>query len=578
MAGQRPKGWKLLKAALATRKSATMLAFGFSSGLPFALLIGTLTAWLGEVGVKLATIGIFSWIGLAYSFKFLWSPVVDRVQIPGLERIGRRKSWIALCQAIIAVCLALLALTNPATSIGNFVLIAFAAALASASHDIAIDGWRIDQADEESPIELLSALTQFGYRTASIVGGAIALVLAARMSWPNVYLIMAAIFVVLLLITFTAPDTPRPERQKLYGALAEPGALKPGVRALLLAIVGISWLWAIVRLVTFAVSMLEPAAPGATPPSVADFTKTWGVLIIIATVFVPLAIAAIANRLARSRDKVLTARDSAHGPGRTVMNHLYSALVDPLAELSARMGWGVLAAIGFILTYAICYNIWASFAYPFYLDYMHYTKDQVAFASKIFGIIMTMLGISLGGYLFAKIGRFPTILMGAILPPLGNFLYADLADGAPMIDGFAHLLRLDSLARMFGSDERMMRLLLAICYENITTGLALTAFVAYVSSIVSKKYGAIQYALLGSLLSLVGTLGRGAVGEAFDTYGYAPVFRWTAATALVSTIFVLLEWWRVTAQERRAAAAETVQADRPAKVSQALGETGQPAR
>jgi PAT family beta-lactamase induction signal transducer AmpG len=344
---------------------------------------------------------------------------------------------------------------------------------------------------------------------------------------------------------------------------------------LLLAIVGISWLWAIVRLVTFAVSMLEPAAPGETPPSVADFTKTWGVLIIIATVFVPLAVAAIANRLARSPDRVLAAHDPAHGPGRTVMNHLYSALVDPLAELSARMGWGVLAAIGFILTYAICYNIWASFAYPFYLDYMHYTKDEVAFASKIFGIIMTMLGISLGGYLFARIGRFPTILLGAILPPLGNFLYADLADGAPMIDSFAHLLRLDALARAFGSDERMMRLLIAICYENITTGLALTAFVAYVSSIVSKKYGAIQYALLGSLLSLVGTLGRGWVGEAFDLYGYAPVFRWTAATAIVSTIFVLLEWARVTAQDRRAA---EVGRDTDARVSEALAESGQPAR
>jgi PAT family beta-lactamase induction signal transducer AmpG len=96
----------------------------------------------------------------------------------------------------------------------------------------------------------------------------------------------------------------------------------------------------------------------------------------------------------------------------------------------------------------------------------------------------------------------------------------------------------------------MMRLLIAICYENITTGLALTAFVAYVSSIVSKKYGAIQYALLSSLLSLVGTLGRGWVGEAFDQYGYAPVFRWTAATALVSTLFVLLEWWRVSRAER----------------------------
>jgi PAT family beta-lactamase induction signal transducer AmpG len=388
---------------------------------------------------------------------------------------------------------------------------------------------------------------------------------------------MGGVFVVLLLVTLMAPDSPRPERQALYGALAQPGALKPGIRGLLLAIVGASWLWAIIRLVTFAVSMLAPAAPGTTPPSIADFTKTWGVLIIMATVFVPLAVAAVANRLARSPDKVLAAPDPRRGAGRTVMNHLYSALVDPLAELSGRMGWGVLAAIGFILTYAICYNIWASFAYPFYLDYMHYTKDEVAFASKIFGIIMTMVGISLGGYLFAKIGRFPTILLGAILPPLGNFLYADLADGAPGIDAFAHLLRLDALARAFGSDERLMRLLLAICYENISTGLALTAFVAYVSSIVSKKYGAIQYALLGSLLSLVGTLGRGAVGEAFDKYGYAPVFRWTAATALVSTLFVLLEWWRVTAQERREATA-TVAADASAKTAEALAETGQPAR
>jgi MFS transporter, PAT family, beta-lactamase induction signal transducer AmpG len=578
MAGERPKGFKLLKAALATRKSATMLAFGFSSGLPFALLIGTLTAWLGEVGVKLATIGIFSWIGLAYSFKFLWSPVVDRLPLPALERLGRRKSWIALGQSIVCACLVLLALTNPALAIGKFVLIAFVAAIAAASHDIAIDAWRIDQADEAAPIDLLSAVYQFGYRTASIVGGAIALVLAARMSWPHVFLVMAAIFIGLLLVTLTAPDSPRPERESLYGALSEPGALKPQVRAALLAIVGASWLWAILRLITFAVAMLTPARPGLTPPSVADFTKTWGVLIIFATVFVPLAVAALANLLAKRSHRVLAAPDRTVGAGRTVMNHLYSALVDPLAELCQRMSWGVLAAIGFILTYAICYNIWASFAYPFYLDYLHYTKDEVAFASKIFGIIMTMIGISLGGYLFAKLGRFPTILLGAILPPLGNFLYADLAQGSANIDAFSHLLRLDSLAHLFGSDERLMRLLLAICYENISTGLALTAFVAYVSSIVSKKYGAIQYALLSSLLSLVGTLGRGAVGEAFDKYGYAPVFRWTAATAIVSTTFVLLEWARVTAQERRAHAGEGVPPDTPAKTSEALGETGQPAR
>jgi PAT family beta-lactamase induction signal transducer AmpG len=301
----------------------------------------------------------------------------------------------------------------------------------------------------------------------------------------------------------------------------------------------------------FMASMLMTPA-GQTPPSVSDFTKGYGPLIIVATVFVPLIVAAATNWMARQGKAVLTAPDTTHSTRRTVANHLYSALVAPLGELSGRLGWGVVVVIGFILTYALCYNIWASFAYPFYLDYLRYTKDEVAFASKIFGIIMTMLGIGLGGYLFARIGRFPTVLLGAALPPLGNLLYADLANGSPHLDAFSHLLHLDVLAQSFGSDERIMRLLLAISYENISTGLALTAWMAYVSSIVSKRFAAVQYALLGSLVSLVGTLGRGVTGESIDTYGYATVFEWTAATASLSVLFVLFEWVRVARIDRRA--------------------------
>jgi PAT family beta-lactamase induction signal transducer AmpG len=576
VAGQRPKGWKLLKAALATRKAATMLAFGFSSGLPFALLIGTLNAWLGEVGVKLATIGVLSWIGLSYSFKFLWSPLVDRFPLPGLDRLGRRKSWILLCQTVMVLSFAGLALTSPAHAIGTFALFAFCGAVASATQDIAIDAWRIDQADDENPIELLSALTQFGYRTASIVGGAVALVLAARMSWPSVYLIMAALIALVAIFTFSAPDTARPERTAMYAALAEPGALSPAVRATALSVVGISWAWAIISVIRFMAAMLNTPV-GTTPPSVADFTKSYGPWIIVATVFVPLIVAAVINWMKSNRRGVLTSSDATRSTGRTIANHLYSALVAPLSELSERLGWGVLVVIGFILSYALCYNIWAAFAYPFYLDFLHYSKDEVAFASKIFGIIMTMIGIGLGGYLFAKIGRFPTVLIGAILPPLGNLLYADLAEGSHRLDAVSHLLRLDALAAAFGSDERMMRLLLAISYENITTGLALTAWMAYVSSIVSKRFAAVQYALLGSLVSLVGTLGRGVTGEAFDLYGYAPVFRWTAATALISTVFVLLEWWRVSAKDRRQRAID-IDAVVKAQAGEAIAATGEVSR
>ena len=226
-------------------------------------------------------------------------------------------------------------------------------------------------------------------------------------------------------------------------------------------------------------------------------------------------------------------------PVRTAANHLYGALIAPLADLTARLRWGVLIVIGLILTYALCYNVWGSFAYPFYLDFMHYSKDEVAFASKVFGIVMSIIGVSLGGFLFVKIGRFPTVLIGAAAPIFGNFLYADLAEGAPHIDLVLHFFGLGG-----NGDPRMARLLLTICYENISTGLAGAAFVAYVSSIVSKKFPAVQYALLSSLTFLIGSLGKGLAGEMIDKMGYASVFRYVAAAGLLAILFVLLEWWR----------------------------------
>src|ERR1700712_6070489 len=174
-ATKRPKGLKVFAAALRTRKSASMLVFGFASGLPVALLAGTLTAWLGEVGIKLATIGVLSWIGLTYAFKFLWSPLVDRVQLPVIGALGRRKSWIVSCQAVMILALIAIVTTDPVTDIGRFAIFAFIGALASATQDIAIDGWRIDVADEKTPVELLSSVYQLGGRSASIVGGAVAL-------------------------------------------------------------------------------------------------------------------------------------------------------------------------------------------------------------------------------------------------------------------------------------------------------------------------------------------------------------------------------------------------------------------
>jgi len=371
------------------------------------------------------------------------------------------------------------------------------------------------------------------------------------MSWSLVYLLMGGLIGLMVLVALRAPDTPRPDTDILHKELEEPGALNPRARSVALVIVGVSWTWAILTIAHFMISMLT-TAPGEKQPSVSDFTKAYGPWIIFATVIVPLIVAAVTNWLRDRKRYTLSKPDHRHTPGRNALNHLYVALVAPLGELSARLGWGVLIVIGLILTYTLCYNIWSSFAFPFYLDFLHYSKDEVAFASKVFGIFMTMIGIALGGYLFVRIGRLPTVLIGAVLPVFGNFVYADLAEGGPTLDAVAGTLGLTQLFGYFGFDERMVRLLLAISLENISTGIAGAAFVAYLSGIVSKRFTAVQYALLSSLTFLIGSLGRGIAGEAFDTYGYATVFRWTAAAGAIAIVFVVLEWMRVTAEGRRA--------------------------
>src|SRR4028118_669266 len=126
---QAPKGLRLLRTALGHRKTGIMLVFGFAAGLPYTLLIGTLNAWLGEWEIDLATIGVISWIGLAYAFKFLWSPLVDRVRLPGLERFGRRRSWLFVCQVLLTATFFALSISDPRLQLGWFALVAVIGAL-----------------------------------------------------------------------------------------------------------------------------------------------------------------------------------------------------------------------------------------------------------------------------------------------------------------------------------------------------------------------------------------------------------------------------------------------------------------
>jgi PAT family beta-lactamase induction signal transducer AmpG len=166
--------------------------------------------------------------------------------------------------------------------------------------------------------------------------------------------------------------------------------------------------------------------------------------------------------------------------------------------------------------------------------------------------------------MFATLGRMPTLMIGAIVAAASNLLYADLASGAVYIDAFARALALDS----FGHDLRMVRLLIAISGENIAGGLAGAAFVAYLSSITSREFSAVQYALLSSLTFLIGSLGRAALGEMIDQVGYAPVFYLTATIGLVAVAFVALEWARTSWNGRKARADGPVPAGDAARAAE----------
>ena len=538
MTDRKLKGIALFRAALTNRKTSAMLVLGFASGLPFVLLIGTLNAWLGELKVSLATIGVLSWIGLAYAFKFLWSPVVDRLRLPIIGGLGRRRSWLVLCQALLAAAFWGLAATDPLTAIGAFAGIAVVAAFLSATQDVVIDAWRIEIADETATVEFLSAVYQLGNRFAALAGGALALVLAARLDWPSVYVGFGFVMLIAVAVTIFLPEAKLDAADGAQPLAGHPVPVR-AKRRTALAIVAVCWTWAIFTLGSFMVSALQPSVPGAIAPSASDFTRMTGPWIIVATVIIPALVAGWTRRLAQHEGG-----GEPMGGLRAAADHSYRALILPLAEIVDRLKWGAILVLAVILLYRIADSIWAPFAFPFYLDFLGYSNDEVAFASKLFGVWMTIGGVALGGFLLATWGRMPTLVAGGVVAALSNLLYADMAMGGAGIDGFARLVGLDSI----GVDPRLMRLLVAICGENIAGGLAGTAFVAYISSITAREYSAVQYALLSSMTFLVGALGRAATGEAIDVYGYANVFFVTAGLGGIAVLLVLAEWWRSRAQ------------------------------
>jgi len=414
-----------------------MLALGFSAGLPLLLVLGTLSFWLREAGVSRATIGHLSWVGLAYGFKWVWAPLVDRVTLPLLGRLGRRRSWLLLAQMGVMAGLVGMALSDPKESLNVIVWCALLVAFSSATQDIALDAFRIESADT-SMQAALAASYQTGYRLAMIWAGAGVLWIAARAEVAN-------------------------------SANYDHAAWSMAYSAMVLSM--------LVGVLTVIFSK-EPAT-----------------------------------------SQVITR-------AKNLREWLQVALINPFADFCQRYGWQAFLILALIATYRISDIVMGIMANPFYVD-MGYTKDEVAAVTKIYGVAMTLLGAFIGGALAPKVGVMRLMMAGAVLSSLTNLLFVWLG--------------------LRGHDVNA--LIAVVSADNLASGIASAAFIAYLSSLTNINYTATQYALFSSLMLLLPKFLAGFSGEFVDAQGYANFF---TGTALLGFPVLVLVWWAARVQSSSA--------------------------
>ncbi len=298
--GARPRGglhaWLRAAAVYLEPRLLVVFLLGFASGLPLLLTLSTLSIWLTEEGVTLTDIGLFAMVGLPYTLKFLWAPLVDRLPVPLLtRRLGRRRSWLVTIQAGLGVAIVALGATHPRSAPLWTALGALLVAFLSASQDIVVDAYRIEIVTEHEQ-GAGAAMTQFGYRIGTLASGAGALLLAERVSWFWVYAAMAALLLVGVATALLAPEpaagAPAAPREpgglpRLRAVVVDPVAEfvhRNGVRVALLVLAFIL-LYKLGD--AFAGVMANPfyVKMGFTKAEIAGVTKVFGLAATLAGVF-----------------------------------------------------------------------------------------------------------------------------------------------------------------------------------------------------------------------------------------------------------------------------------------------------
>jgi len=462
------------------RRVLSMLFLGFSAGLPLFLIFSTLSLWLRDAGVDRSAVTYFSWAALAYSFKFIWAPVIDKLPLPFLHGLfGRRRSWLLVAQLAVILAIVWMAMIDPAKGLNGMAFAAVLLGFSSASQDVVIDAYRIEAVRKEFQAAM-SAMYIAGYRVGMLVSGAGGLYLASYFgaensysytAWQTTYLIMAIVMMIGVTTTLLIKEPEINNKIDVY--LHD---LSDYLRFFVMFIVMVTAFIYGYKIFNFELSN--------------DFVNEFLRLVIsllfaLAGIYL-LVVLNIVNR-----------------------QMVYSTYIEPVADFFKRYGKAAILLLLLVGLYRISDIVLGVISNVFYHD-LGFSKNEIATTTKVFGIIMTLFGGFLGGLMTMRYGVMRILLLGAILSAFTNLLFMWLAQS--------------------GADIVLLSGVIAA--DNLSAGLASAAFIAYLSSLTNISFTAVQYAILSSLMTLFPKLLGGYSGSMVNELGYSNFFLMTTLMGL----------------------------------------------
>jgi PAT family beta-lactamase induction signal transducer AmpG len=488
---------------------------GFASGLPLALTGQAMQAWLSMEGLDVATIGFLSLVGLPYTFKFLWAPLMDRFDLPWL---GRRRGWLVASQLLLALLLLVLAGTSPKGATQAFALLAVAVAFMSASQDVVIDAYRTDllPAHERG---LGASLAVAGYRLAMILSGGVALIWTDAQqgggwSWPEVYRLMAGLMVAAAAVSATllpklaappaGPATSDSIRHDLLGFLA------------VVAAVGVGY--AVTdRLVAPAMhALMAPLWQEDSTLGIALQGRWADLASLLVGIAITLPLAAWAARRAKFE---------------TLLSGLASYFGQP----------GAVAFLLFIVLYKLGDAFAGSLMTPFLLKSMAFGPAEVGLVNKVIGLWLTIAGAIVGGALMFRLGLWRALVVFGVLQMVSNLGFWWLAvSGKGLMPGLTIPAFDWVIVKLAAPTPVDGGLLMVIAFENLSGGMGTAAFLAFMMSLCNQRFTATQFALLSAFAS-VGRVWVGPLaGVLAESIGWPSFFIVSTLAALPA---LLMLWW-----------------------------------